>query len=155
MILGLLLILIVMIVILHAMHSVVVDSILAYLMVTIVGLFLIISIPLFFYESTRIKMQELEAVQNNIILNYKTLVLNMNKIAVVDHSKDKIIIDLANFKQSTNTSEVFKNWVATANEFNIFLAQEKAKRQIGFFGHLWYGWRYPINENLKFIEVKL
>lgn len=124
-----------------------------------VGLIVMIFLTLFFYvgfyESTRINVEKLYAQQNNILLNYKTLVLNMNKVAIVKQENDSIIIDLANMKQSTNTSQAFATWVSEANAYNLLLAGEKGKREMGFFGKLWYCWRVPLRNDIKYIEVKL
>lgn len=117
----------------------------------------ILSIGLYYwhYQSTRIDVERLYAEQNNIIMNYKTLTLNLNKIATVNIG-DSILIDIANLRQSTNTSEVFKEWVTHANQYNLKLASEKAKREIdGFFGKLWYGWRVSLKPELKYIEIKI
>jgi hypothetical protein len=108
-----------------------------------------------FYESTRIDVEQLYAKQNNILLNYKTLVLNMNKIAIVKENTNSILIDVANLKQSTNVSTAFVAWISAANEYNLFLAEEKGKRELGFFGKLWYCWKVPLRKDVKYIEVKL
>lgn len=108
-----------------------------------------------FYESTRIDVEQLYAEQNNILLNYKTLVVNMNKVAIVKENSNSILIDVANLKQSTNVSQAFATWVETANAYNLHLAAEKGKREMGFFGKLWYCWRVPLRDNIKYIEVKL
>jgi hypothetical protein len=138
-----------------AMYNDDIDLIVAYAIAIIFTLLIIISIPVFFYQSTRVDVYDLEAIQQNIMFNYKTLTLNMNKVAVVKYDTNKIIVDFANFKQSTNTSEALIAWVSNANEFNRSLAREKAKREGGVFSKLWYGWRYPLSNTLKFIEVKL
>jgi hypothetical protein len=123
---------------------------------SIVVAFFLSSICYFgFYESTRIDVEKLYAEQQNILLNYKTLVLNMNKVAVVKENTNNILIDAANLKQSTNTSQAFAIWVETANQYNLNLAAEKGKREMGFFGKLWYCWRVPLRNDIKYIEVKL
>lgn len=131
------------------------DNIYGWTVGLIVMIFLTLVFYVGFYESTRIDVEKLYAQQNNILLNYKTLVLNMNKVAVVKQENDSIILDLANMKQSTNTSQAFATWVSEANAYNLLLAEEKGKREMGFFGKLWYCWRAPLRSDIKYIEVKL
>lgn len=108
-----------------------------------------------YYDMSRIDVEELYTKQNNILLNYKTLTLQMNRIAIVKTQYDKLLIDVANLNQSSNVSSAFNKWVESANNYNLELAQQKAKREIGFIGKLWYGWRVPLKPELKYIEIKI
>jgi len=87
---------------------------------------------------------------NNIL----TLANNINEKAVVRTENDRIIIDVANFSQSTITSEVYVSYVNEVNKYNQELAEFKVKSKRSIINILIFGWYPEIPESLKYIKIK-
>jgi uncharacterized membrane protein (DUF485 family) len=87
---------------------------------------------------------------NNIL----TLANNINEKAIVKTEDDRIIVDVANFSQSTITSGVYVSYVNEVNRYNKELAEFKVKSKRSIMNILIFGWYPEIPESLKYIKIK-
>jgi len=106
------------------------------------------------YQASIVEVEEMKAQQINILSNYRTLAQQLNQVAVVKTNGDKILVDLPNAYQSTNASKAAESWIDSANKFNKDLAHEIGIRKMNWMGKLWYGWRCPLDKELRYIEIK-
>ena len=106
------------------------------------------------YATSGENIAELKSQYNNNLNNLRTIALSLNRQVIVTTNNEKLLIDVANLKQSTKTSDVFLSYVQQVNQYNTELELQKVRRTPGFFFKMWYGWKMPLTAELKTVTIK-
>ena len=86
--------------------------------------------------------------------NFLHLSNTINEKAVIKEVSDKVIIDVANFSQSTRASEAYTDYVQRVSAYNWHLADSEAIRYDSIISRLVNGWLCPIPKDIKYISIK-
>jgi hypothetical protein len=107
------------------------------------------------YFSKTEELEKLRVSANYNVQNILTLANNLNEKAVVKTTNNEIIVDVANFSQSTITSDVYKQYVVAINTYNATLAEFKVRCKPGLIYRIYYGVYPDLPEDLKYIKITL
>jgi len=121
-----------------------------YLLGTLVTVITLISFIFPYYSLYSISIKEVADLRSSYYSNLGNILKVSNKINSNAFTVNESILD-----QSIKDTDILKEYAREINRYNKKLYLEQAKRNSGLFIGLWYGWLYPLDKDMKVINLKI
>ena len=122
----------------------------------IISIIISFGFPYFSLYVTSIK--EVAELRSYYYVNLKNILYISNKVnnlVNTDSQNSSVMANTKNSEQLIKDTTILRDYVREVNAYNKKLYLEESKRNSGFFIKLWYGWLYPIDKDIKKIEIKI
>jgi len=126
--------------------------------VSMIILSILISFGLSYFSLYVTSVKEVAELRSYYYVNLKNILYVSNKVNNLvspNFQNRSVVANTNNSEQSIKDTTILKDYVREVNVYNKKLYLEESKRNSGFFIKLWYGWLYPIDKDIKKIEIKI